>query len=107
MGDDVAEVALPTDGRDWKATLRALALSANAVLRQHPWAADLLVTRPQMSGAARYREMDHILRTLRDAGFSVEETHHAFHVLDSFIAAFTLQQVSFPVPSGDLAEMAR
>jgi AcrR family transcriptional regulator len=103
----VGEVALPTDGRDWKATLRAIALSANAVLRRHPWAADLLITRPQMSRAARYRQTDHILRTLREAGFSVEKTHHAFHVLDSFIAAFTLQQVSFPIPSGDLAEMAK
>jgi AcrR family transcriptional regulator len=103
----VGEVELPTDERDWKATLRAIALSANGVLRRHPWAADLLVTRPQMIGTARHRQMDHILRTLREAGFSVVETHHAFHVLDTYISAFTLQQVNFPAPSGDLGEMAR
>ena len=90
---------------EWKAALRRIALSAHEVLRRHPWAPSLLVTRPEMTGAARWRQMDAMLGFLRGAGFSVEQTHHAFHVLDSYIIGFTLQQVSFPAPTGDLAEM--
>ena len=102
----VSEIALPTDAPDWRAALRASAISANEVLRRHPWACDLLVTRPGLMGPARYRQMDFMLRTLREGGHSVVETHHAFHLLDTYITAFTLQQVSFPAPAGDLAELA-
>jgi AcrR family transcriptional regulator len=102
----IDEVDLSTEPAGWKATLRAIALSAHETLRRHPWAPGLLVMRPEMTGAARWRQMDAMLGALRGAGFSVEDTHHAFHVLDSTIIGFTLQQVSFPAPTGDLAEMA-
>ena len=100
------EIDLASAAPDWKTALRQVAISANEILTRHAWACDLLVTRPQLAGPARWRQMDVMLRTLREAGFSVVETHHAFHVLDSYITGFTLQQVSFPIPTGDLAEMA-
>ena len=102
----VGEFELAADAPDWKSTLRRSAVSAHEVLMRHPWACNLLVTRPESMGPARYRQMDLMLRTLRGAGHSVVQTHHAFHVLDSYITGFTLQELSFPVPTGDLASMA-
>ena len=81
----VGEIDLRAEDTEWKATMRRIALSAHEVLRRHPWAPSLLVTRPEMTGAARWRQMDTMLGTLRAAGFSLEQTHHAFHVLDSYI----------------------
>ena len=49
-----------------------------------------------------------MLATLREAGFSPNLTHHAYHALDSHITGFTLWQVSFPFDTReellDLAE---
>lgn len=36
-----------------------------------------------------------MLRRLREAGFSVEMTHHGFHALNDHILGFTLQELSF------------
>jgi uncharacterized protein YecE (DUF72 family) len=56
----------------------------------------------------RLRWMEWLLRTLREAGFSPNMTHHAYHALDSHIMGFTLWQVSFPFDTReellDLAE---
>lgn len=90
----VGEIELPAGGPDWKAALRASAISAHAVLVRHPWACGL------MSGSAvrpaRLRYMESILRRLRDAGFSAALTHHAYHALDSHIVGFTLWEVGYP-----------
>ncbi len=40
--------------------------------------------------------MEAVLRTLREAGFSADLTHHAYHALDSHITGFTLWQVNMP-----------
>jgi AcrR family transcriptional regulator len=101
----VGELDLPADAADWRSALRSSALDAHAILRRHPWSPGLLVLRPEMTGASRWRQMDFTLGQLRSAGFSVERTHHAFHVLDSYVIGFTLQEVSFPAPTGDLAAL--
>ena len=90
----VGEIELPANGPDWKAGLRASAVSAHAVLVRHPWACRLMngsAVRP-----ARLRYMESILRRLREAGFSPAMTHHAYHALDSHIVGFTLWEVGFP-----------
>lgn len=50
--------------------------------------------------------MDSILGTLRRGGFSVELTHHAFHVLDVYIQGVALGTVSFPLQKAEMAEVA-
>jgi Tetracyclin repressor-like, C-terminal domain len=51
--------------------------------------------------------MEWLLRTLREAGFSPNMTHHAYHALDSHIMGFTLWVGSFSVDtSGNLAALA-
>ena len=52
--------------------------------------------------------MEAVLRTLREAGFSADMTHHAYHALDSHITGFTLWQVSMPFETkAELLDMAQ
>jgi AcrR family transcriptional regulator len=85
----VGEMALPEEGPDWKAAMKAAALSAHEVLLRHPWATAMILSRPVVS-RARLRQMDAILGRLRTAGFSAAQTDLAYHVLDSHIMGFTL-----------------
>jgi AcrR family transcriptional regulator len=89
------EVEVPADETDWKAAIRQTALSSHDVFLRHPWACSLMmrVDRPM---PPRMRWMDSVLRLLREAGFSADLTHHAYHALDSHITGFTLWQVSLP-----------
>jgi hypothetical protein len=52
------------------------------------------------------RWVESVLRTLREAGFSVDLTHHACHALDSHINGFTLWEVSMPFDTrGELLDL--
>lgn len=101
----VSEMALPAEGGDWKTAIRACALSAHDVLLRHPWACSLMMS---ASGVrpARLRWMDSVLGCLREAGFSADLTHHAFHALDSHITGFTLWLVSLPAAGDELKDLA-
>ena len=98
------EIALPSGGADWKAALRTSAISAHDVLFRHPWACSLMMS-PIRDSPARLRWMDSVLRCLREAGFSVELTHHAYHALDSHITGFTLWEVNVPFDREELADI--
>ena len=100
----VREMELPADGGDWKAAIRKNAISTHKVLLRHPWACSLMLSSTGVS-PARLRWMDSILRCLREAGFSAELTHHAYHALDSHITGFTLWVLSFPFDSKELANI--
>ncbi len=100
----VREMELPSMGDDWKAALRKSAISAHDVLVRHAWACGLMMS--VKDGTARLRWMDAVLRCLREAGFSTELTHHAYHALDSHITGFTLWQLSFPFEAEQLADVA-
>jgi hypothetical protein len=52
-------------------------------------------------GPATLRHHEAVLRTLRNAGFSVEMAAHAFSVLDSYIYGFALQETSLPFETSD------
>jgi AcrR family transcriptional regulator len=92
----VGQMELPSDNLDWKIAMRRCAISAHEVLVRHPWACKLLVGGTSRPAPSRLRHVDGILRCLREGGFSVELTHHAYHALDSHIVGFTLWQLSFP-----------
>ena len=98
------EIELPPDGADWKAAIRTSAISAHDVLLRHPWACSLMMS-PIRDSPARLRWMDSVLRCLREAGFSVELTHHAYHALDSHITGFTLWEVNVPFDREELADI--
>ncbi len=100
----VAEFDLPAESGDWRLAIRATAISANEVLRRHPWAPALLLSRMH-DGPARLRFMNSLLGCLRNGGFSPKNTHHAYHVIDGHIVGYTLQQVNFPIADEDLKDV--
>jgi AcrR family transcriptional regulator len=91
MLDSVAaRFVLPTTGGDWRAELRASAISAHDVLLEHRWAAPLILAGPGEPAPARLRHMDGLLGCLRGAGFTADETDLAYHALDSHIMGSVL-----------------
>jgi len=101
----VSEIDLPSDGAGWKTAMRQSAISARDVFLRHRWASSLWMSR-QSGGPARLRHGDWMLRTLREAGFSKDLIYHAFHILESYILGFTLQQLNFPYKGEELAGLA-
>jgi AcrR family transcriptional regulator len=83
----VGEIDPPIEGADWKAALRARILSARQALLRHPWASAAIASRGQMT-PTMMRYMESMGAILRNGGFSLELTHHAFHVLGSRILGF-------------------
>lgn len=88
------EIDLPT-GPDWRAAMRARAISARQVLARHPWAIALMESRTA-PGPANLRHHDTVLGVLRDAGFSIQAATFAYGLLDSYIYGFALQEASLP-----------
>ncbi|HEV7134094.1 MAG TPA: TetR/AcrR family transcriptional regulator C-terminal domain-containing protein [Gaiellaceae bacterium] len=100
----LGEIEPPPPAVHWKAALRQTAVSAHDVLVRHPWACNLMHS-PAAASPHRLRWMDAVLGTLREAGFSPELTHHAYHALDSHITGFTMWQVSIDVRPEDVAAL--
>lgn len=97
-----AEIELPHDDADWRAFMRARAISARAVLGRHPWAIGLLdaQTRP---GPENLRHHDRVLGALLGAGFSSRMATHAYSLVDSYVYGFALQERSMPVATPETA----
>ncbi len=98
------EFELPADVPDWETAMRGHLISAREVLLRHRWATPLWMR--QGGGTARLRNGDWMLRTLREAGFSKDLMYHAFHILESYVQGYTLQQLNFPYKGEELADMA-
>lgn len=105
LGLVASEVELPEDGDDWKLAIRRHAISDRDTSLRHPWANPLGMSR-RSGGAAQLRNSDWLLRTLREAGLSKELTYHAFHIVQSYVLGYTLQQLNFPHEGEELAGMA-
>ena len=102
----LGEVEVPSGEADWKTEIRRTAISSHEVFLRHRWACSLMMHRPN-TGASRMPWMEAVLRTLREAGFSADMTHHAYHALDSHITGFTLWQVNMPFETkAELVDMA-
>jgi AcrR family transcriptional regulator len=92
-----AEIELPEADGDWRSELVRRASSARRALSRHHWAIGLMESR-KSPGPATLQHHDAVLRTLREAGFSVEMTAHAYALLDSYVYGFALQEAALPVP---------
>ena len=84
----LAEIELPRPRGDWQASMRRLALAARQVMLRHPWAPPVIVERPEI-GPATLRHINAVMEILTGAGFSLEMSHHAIHVLGSRMLGFT------------------
>jgi AcrR family transcriptional regulator len=99
-------IELPSREADWKTAMRRVAISGHEALSRHRWAITLMETRTR-PGPANLRHHDSVIRTFREAGFSIKQAIHAFSVLDSYISGFALQELSMPFDTpGELAEAA-
>ena len=95
-----SEIDLPSAGVDWRTAMRQRAVSARQALSRHRWAIGLMESRTT-PGPATLRHHDAVLRTLREAGFSIEMAAHAYSVLDSYIYGFALQEASLPFDTAE------
>jgi AcrR family transcriptional regulator len=102
----VGEIELPVDGGDWKASLRANAVSANIVLLRHPWAVGEWTRR--MPGPLRTQYMEALLRVLTEGGLPPELVYRGYHAVTMHIVGFTQQQIAYQsVLDGSLPELAK
>jgi AcrR family transcriptional regulator len=84
----IAEIEPPVPGGDWKAAVRERILSARRALLRHPWARRALETRTTPTPVVLAYE-DSMIGLFRDAGFSLDLTHHVLHALASRTFGFT------------------
>jgi hypothetical protein len=96
----------PAADGDWKAAMRRRAVSAREVLGHHPWAINLMESR-RTPGPANLRHHDAVIGCLRQAGFPVALTAHAYSILDAYIYGFALQEAGLPFDTAEeTAEVA-
>ena len=95
----IDEFPRDVDGDDWKASLRQTVLGARRVILGHPWMPRVVETRTT-PGPAVPRYFNWIIGVLREGGFSLEQTHHALHILGSRVLGFTQDAYD---DSGDLS----
>ncbi len=91
-----SEIELPAVGGDWRLEMRRRAESAREALRRHPWAIGLLESR-RRPGPATLKHHDAVIGVLRDGGFSVEMTAHAYALIDAYVYGFALSEASLPI----------
>jgi hypothetical protein len=86
--------------------MRRRAVSAREVLGRHPWAINLMESR-RSPGPANLRHHDAVIGCLRQAGFPVALTAHAYSILDAYIYGFAVQEASLPFDTPEeTAELA-
>ncbi|HEX9229400.1 MAG TPA: TetR/AcrR family transcriptional regulator [Arthrobacter sp.] len=91
-----SEIDLPAIGGDWHAEMRRRASSAREAMRRHPWAIGLVETRTS-PGPATLKHHNAVIGTLRQAGFSVEMTAHAYALIDAYVYGFALSEATLPI----------
>lgn len=102
-----AEFYSPTPGQDWRSELARRQTSGREALKRHHWAVGLMDSR-RNAGLANLRHHDAVIGCLRDAGFSLTLTGHAFAVLDAHLYGFLVQELALPfTPGADLAELGQ
>jgi AcrR family transcriptional regulator len=86
-------IPLPDPQEDWRTSIRTTGLAAMEQFSAHPWVVNLLMQRGNF-GDSSLVFMNQVLGILRDAGFSDEETHHAWQMLASHTMGYAFQQSS-------------
>jgi len=86
-------IPLPDPTQDWRVSVRTTGLAAMEQFTAHPWVVSLLMQRGNF-GNASLVFMNQVLGILRAAGFSDEETHHAWQMLASHTMGYAFQQSS-------------
>lgn len=111
VGRVVEQVDLTGADGDWRAAIRAIATSAHAVLRRHPWACNPLMSGPRIQ-PARLRMVDVLLGRLNEARLPGPLADLTYHAIDAHILGFTLWQAGYSrgfdqLPPGGVGEVLR
>ena len=93
-----SEIELPSGEDSWKTAMRQRAISIRTILSRHRWAIALMNARTS-PGPATLRHHNAVIRSLRDAGFSVQLAAYGISALDSYIYGFALQEQRLPFPT--------
>ena len=105
VGLVIEQFELPNPAKNWKKELKTGANSMHAVLLQHRWAAQMLISRV-ITGDAMMRNADAWVGCLHKAGFSYVMADHAWNALTNHIYGFTLTQINSPLEAADYAKSA-
>jgi AcrR family transcriptional regulator len=101
-----SEIELPSASGDWQSEMRRRAISTRRALRRHSWAIGLMESRAN-PGPGTLRHHDATIGALREAGFSVAATAHAYALLDSYVYGFALQEASLPFSPQTVTEITQ
>ncbi|MGH3254310.1 MAG: TetR/AcrR family transcriptional regulator C-terminal domain-containing protein [Streptosporangiaceae bacterium] len=109
-----AELELPpAEQTDWQQALRSLAASIRDLIRRHPAAAALLVSRPVMP-TRRLEQVDAYLQILIRAGFAEDRAMDVLRTVVVYAHGYALVEVCFtacaecgPSPDDQLSQMRR
>jgi AcrR family transcriptional regulator len=85
----LSETEPPSPDGYWSDSVRESAISVHRALERHPWATRLLLD-PERVRPALLAYGEALLARLGEAGFSEDETYHAYHVLDAHIFGYAL-----------------
>ncbi|HEY6962688.1 MAG TPA: TetR/AcrR family transcriptional regulator C-terminal domain-containing protein [Gaiellaceae bacterium] len=89
----LAEWEPPAPGPDWRAAVRASAITVHDALRRHPWAASVMLD-ARHARPARMAYGERLLACLRENGFSAERTYAVYHLIDGHIFGFSRWEIA-------------
>lgn len=78
---------------DWRSALRALARETRAMIKRHPWYAELVHTRPP-AGPNQMRRLEFMLTVLADHGATLPEAMTQAAMLDRHVYGAGLQEAT-------------
>ena len=84
----IGKIPTSAGGADWKTSLRQMVLAARSIVLTHPWAPRLIESRTT-PGPATMRYINTVIGLLREGGFTIDQAHHALHILGSRALGFT------------------
>ena len=91
LDSGAAEIPLPEG--PWRPALQALSLETRAMIKRHPWFADLVHTRPP-AGPNQMRRVEFMLATLTAAGATLPEALTYSAMLDRHVFGSGLQEAT-------------
>lgn len=100
------EIDLPTPDFDWKGQMKTRSQSAHRVLMRHPWAAAQF-QQPRTPGPLMMSYLDATLGCLIAVGFTPAQADHARNTIDNHIYGFTLQALTRPTRTREIARQAK
>ena len=90
---DHGAAQIPLAAGDWRPALHALTLATRAMIKQHPWFAELVHTRPP-AGPNQMRRVEFMLSTLTRAGSTLPEAMTYAAMLDRHVFGSGLQEAT-------------